>query len=164
MQLKIVPLSKKTLESAMKLVNLCFPVKMKNEDSDSLLQASLGLKNITIVDKKCVFVKYWVIVNNKKVIGVVGLSGNKGTINKEYWLDYLCVEPHLRRKGIGNKLLNFAINKAREDGKKYVRILTTESSDEAAAQFLYEKTGFKIIKYGKEKGFPYKLIYRKLPL
>ena len=158
---KIVPLSKETLQSAMKLVDICFPVKMEHENTD-LLQASLGMKDISLVDKNGVYIKYWVVLKGKDVIGLVGLFGERRKVKKEYWLDYFCVHPSMRGKGIGTKLLNFAILKARKEDKKYLKLYTAEGLDEAAAQHLYEEKGFEVTKKRRDKNFPYMLIYYRL--
>lgn len=162
--MKIVPLSRKTLENAKVLANKCFPVQMENESSDGLLEASLGMRDVKSVDPKGVFIKYWVVATGKKVVGLVGLYGEKKKIKNEYWLAHFCVHPKFRLRGIGTALIDFATKKARADGKKRLVLYTTNSRLERAAQFLYDKKGFRITTKKKVKKFPYTLIYRRLVL
>jgi len=96
---------------------------------------------------------------------VCGTTGFYTCIKDEaeaYWLSWFCVAPELRGQGIGKQLLEFSIEKAKTDGKKFLRLYTSDDENEAEAQGLYEKYGFKAV--GEEKKEYYTLIYRELRL
>jgi ribosomal-protein-alanine N-acetyltransferase len=61
----------------------------------------------------------------------------------------ICISPDFRRKGLGEKLLNFLIDRARSENAKMVLLEVRESN--IAAINLYTKTGFHID--CKRKGF-----------
>ena len=78
------------------------------------------------------------------------------------WLAWFCVDTEQRGKGIGKKLIEYSINVVREYNKKYFRLYTSSDPNEAAAQNLYEKYGFEMIK--KEKKLFYTKMFRELEL
>ncbi len=164
----IKQLSRKELNEAIQLVNKCFPYQSWLERTS--LPASLFQDNLTCKIKflfaKVTQLNYWVGIDEKsqKVIGTTGLYSYKKDEAEAYWLPMFCVDPAFRGQGIGKKLLNFSIDKARADGKKFLRLYTSNDPNEAAAQILYEKSGFVITGEEKVEGTPYKKIYRELRL
>lgn len=61
------------------------------------------------------------------------------------WLGWYCVSPLERGKGIGRKILEWTIARAREEGFKTMRLYTSTDPNEREAQNLYEKMGFAVI-------------------
>ncbi len=115
-------------------------------------------------NKKVTFVKYWVGTENGKLIGTTGIYELKKDAKEANWLSWFCVHPEYRGRGIGSKLLDYAIKKAKINRKKYLRLYTSpDDPNEKAAQKLYEKKGFKITGKGKKRG-KYKIVYRELKL
>jgi len=87
----------------------------------------------------------WVALDaDNRVIGTVGVYTYRKDSNEAYWLSWFCVDSGFRGNGIGKKLLQFAIQLARQAGKKYLRLYTSTHPSEATAQSLYEKSGFQI--------------------
>jgi len=97
------------------------------------------------------YYKVWVALDGGKVIGVTGLYATKWDIEEAYWLAWFAVSKKDRGKGVGRKLLEFCIDKAKRDGKKYLRLYTSDGDVEKDAQRLYEKHGFRIVD-GKKFG------------
>ena len=110
-----------------------------------------------------VLLHYWVAINDQgKVCGIIGLYTTPDTEHEAIWLSWFCVDPTQRGQGIGGKLIEFAIAEARTKGKKMLCLYTSDDPNEAAAQMLYEKYGFKIVK--EEKNFSHTTYYRTLLL
>ena len=104
--------------------------------------------------------RYWVALNQEgKICGTTGLYSEKEDFHEAIWLSWFCVDPAARGQGIGKELIEFSIDKARGYGKKYLRLYTSDDPNEAAAQFLYEKYGFKVV--GTDKKRTHTLIYRE---
>jgi len=105
----------------------------------------------------------WVAVNEDgDVCGTTGLYACIKDKNEAAWLSWFCVHPMQRGQGIGKKLIEFSIDKARASNKKFLRLYTSDDPNEAEAQSLYEKYGFKIVK--EERLRDYTVIYRELRL
>jgi len=65
-------------------------------------------------------------------------------------------------QGIGSRLLDFSIEQAKRTGRKYLRLYTSDMSNEAAAQILYESRGLEIV--ARKWRLFYTVIYRELRL
>ncbi|WP_026732617.1 GNAT family N-acetyltransferase [Fischerella sp. PCC 9605] len=164
----IKPLSPQTLDEAINLVDIVFPYQSILEKAS--LRASLFQDNwlykIGFFWAGVSQLKYWVAIdeNSNKVIGITGLYCYKRDEAEANWLGWLCVDPLFRGQGIGKKLLEFAINKTKATGKKFLRLYTSTDPNEATAQTLYEKYGFHIIREESMWGDKHKKIYRQLQL
>ena len=91
----------------------------------------------------------WVALDaDNRVIGTVGVYTYRKDNNEACWLSWFCVDSGFRGNGLGKKLLQFAIQLARQAGKKYLRIYTSTHPSEANAHALYYKKLFKVT--GKE--------------
>lgn len=105
----------------------------------------------------------WVAVNeNNEVCGTTGLYENTKDNDEAVWLSWFCVSPKLRGQGIGKQLLEFSISMAKNSGKKFLRLYTSDDANEIEAQGLYEKYGLKIVK--EKQHTSHKTIYRELKL
>lgn len=170
--MRIEPLSYKTLNRAIDLVNKIFPYQRSHlrENASITLTGSLDRNSLLykfIFDfMKITDVNYWVAVDDSgsKVIGITGLYSYLEDGEEAYWLGYTCVDSENRGQGIGRELIDLAIEKAREAGKKFLRAYTSNNPEQATAQILYEKKGFRIT--GEENIPPsnLKIIYRELEL
>ena len=87
---------------------------------------------------------YWVATDElmERVAGLVGLYTECGDNDDMIWLGWFCVDPEYRGQKIGEKLLEFAIEQAKEQGKKYLHLYTTDDPEYAVARTLYRKKGF----------------------
>jgi GNAT superfamily N-acetyltransferase len=166
----IEPLSYETLEQAINLVNKVFP--NQNLFENASLAFRFSLKPNSIIAKIAFYivgvtkVRYWVAVDDRsrEVIGTTGLYCNKKDKDSVYWLGWTCVEPKARGQGIGGKLVDFCIEKTRAEGKKFLRLYTSTALNQATAQILYEKRGFRIVGESKIWGTKFKTLYRELEL
>ena len=89
--------------------------------------------------------KFFVSVENGKVLGYVGIS----CIIDEGYITNVAVFPESRKKGVGTALLERVFSHARDEGLSFVSLEVRESNVDAIS--LYEKLGFR--KEGKRKDF-----------
>ncbi len=116
-----------------------------------LLMNLAGLKDIIAFD---VYVDDF-----RNVIGTTGLYRYKADAHEAVWLTWFCVLPKARGQGIGQALIDHAVAKAGDAGFSRIRLYTSTNPNEAAAQRLYKKNGFREI--GRKKGLFETTIYRE---
>ncbi len=95
----------------------------------------------------------------RTVLGTTGLYRYKKDAEEAIWVAWLCVDPKARGHGIGQALIEHTVARARDAGFGRVRLYTSTSPNEEAAQRLYEKNGFKQI--GRKKGIFTTMIFRE---
>jgi len=165
--LPIIPLTPEFIPSARRLVNRIFPVQTLAERLSfwaylhkHSLFVRIGFLLFGIKD----IISMWGISREEstEVIAVTGLYSCRKDASEAVWLDWFCVAPEERGAGIGSGLLDFSIEKARETGRKYLRLYTSDHPNEAVAQYLYEKKGFKTTEL--KKGPRFATIYREMAL
>ena len=119
----------------------------------------LGLRLSSIAD----LLEQWVAVNERgDVVGTIGLYTYKKDAHEAVWMAWFCVDPAARGQGIGKRLIACASEHARARGARYFRLYTSTMPNEAAAQIVYEKHGFRLT---HEKRRPFcKILYRELKL
>ncbi len=88
----------------------------------------------------------FVLEHNKKIIGSVGIIKHKPKLAR---LKKTYLQKQFRGTGLAQKLLNKAVNFAKQKGYKKI-ILSTTSQMKAAIKF-YQKHGFKKYKTNKKK-------------
>lgn len=81
--------------------------------------------------------KIYVAVNEDRIVGFIGL--------KPHELSFLYVDPAFQKRGIGKKLIEFALDQLERPIKLDV------FTDNLAAKALYRKYGFKVVKTVVEK-------------
>jgi GNAT superfamily N-acetyltransferase len=170
--MNIVPLSQENLEETIAMINAVFPDDLHSANPPELgLRKSLSLwvnetswHSITKGRDLARF-DYWVVLDEitQKVIGLTGLYAFKDAVN-EAWLGWFGVAEIARGKGLGKKLLEWTMNKAREEGYTVFKLYTTTDPNEAAAQKLYENLGLKVVQEVEEHGSQYKTLYRQCDL
>jgi len=145
--MKIVPLNEKYLSSAEKLIEKVF--NTSKEEKKTLI-SSLYLQKYKNYLQKHGFreLKYYVLVEDEKVIGITGLYAYD---KDSYWLGWFCVDKKYRNKGFGKKLLDFAIYKTQI--KNFLYLYTEDCDEFKKARKLYEKFGFEL--YKREGKFLY---------
>ncbi|BAY30190.1 hypothetical protein NIES2107_20340 [Nostoc carneum NIES-2107] len=167
--IEIKPLSKETLTATIDLANQVFPYLRWWEQASWNFQLSLmpgylpklllGLLGIS-------WCRYWVAVNSQaEVLGVTGLYSQRGDA-ETYWLGWTCVNPEARGQGIGAKLVDFAINQAKNSGANNLKLYTSDLPSNAIALQLYERRGFKLVQQvpKKHKQMTFNILYYQLPL
>jgi len=165
----IEPLSYKTLEAAIDLVNEIFPHQNLFEKASLAFRFSLQNSIISQLAFSVIGITeahYWVAIDedSRKVIGTTGLYCYKKDRNEAYWLGWTCVAPEARGQGIGGKLVDFCIAEARTAGKNFLRLYTSNHPNQAIAQILYEKRGFRLIGDSQIRGTQFKKLYCELEL
>jgi GNAT superfamily N-acetyltransferase len=161
----IEKLSNSTLDLAIQLRNRTF--KGLSNCEKETLEASLDIDNEKY--KKCLnenkisYLEYFVMIEEKtnKVIGLTGIYVEDK--EEECWLGWFCVDENYRGQGLGQKLLDFSINRAKELNKNVLKLYTYDSKEYQPAINLYEKNCFKNI--GEEnKDIYYQLILSQPPV
>ena len=164
----IKPLSLSNIEAAVNLVNKVFTRQsmLERESLRASLSQDKRLYKILFLLARVTQLHYWVAVDNnsQKVIGTTGLYCYTYDEAEAYWLAMFCVDPTCRGQGIGRKLLEFSIDKAKAADKKFLRLYTSTDPNEATAQVLYDKYGFRITNEERYWGSQYKKVYRELEL
>ncbi|UCC19193.1 MAG: bifunctional helix-turn-helix transcriptional regulator/GNAT family N-acetyltransferase [Promethearchaeota archaeon] len=82
----------------------------------------------------------WVVEIGTEIVGSIAIVKND---DKTAQLRWLLVEPHMRNKGIGTKLMDEAINFCKNRG--YQKVILGTFSDLLIARKMYEKNGFQLI-------------------
>ena len=121
-ELIIEPLSKKTLNDAIKLIIDLFGSKPSDFDSpEKWMPASIAKKKDEklYASTNCTYVKYYVAIVNGKVIGTTGIYTQKDDEKDSAWIAWYCVNPIYRGKGYGSKLLDFTIDLAKKMKKRF---------------------------------------------
>lgn len=141
---KIEPLTKETLKEAINLLNQIFLDEDGEAPGDELPASPYPKKYKNFLSRtKMSEIKYWVAVDDAgKVVGTIGLYCYEKDKDEAFWLGWFCVHSDLRRNGIGTKLLQFAIKKARKNNKRFLRLYT--SPELTQARRLYEKYSFQL--------------------
>lgn len=171
----IEPLSKLTMKDAIRLLNNIFPLQALYERADVVLRASLALEKGRIKSWlyklilrviKISEVRYWIIIDESsdKVIGITGLYCYKKDQNEADWVGWMGVNPNYRRLKLGNKLIDFVIVKAKNRGKKFLRLYTSTDPNERIANIMYDRKGFRIFKREPLKGTNLELLYQEKEL
>ena len=142
---KPIPLSLKTLDNAISLIEEVFRYRKDQKQARKDLIESLSQVNSNK--------SYWTVTdNNNNVIGITGLYFDPE--NKKDrptgWLGWFGVHPEYRRRGIGSSLLEFTLNEAKKRGFKTIKLYTSLDKNEEAAHRLYKKYGFKRISHNRD--------------
>ncbi|MES2006493.1 MAG: GNAT family N-acetyltransferase [Patescibacteria group bacterium] len=102
---------------------------------------------------------YWVVSENGTVVATTGLYRYRGDKQGEVNLGWFCVAPEMRGAGLGRKVLEWTMMRAQIEGAKTLKLYTSNSSNEAAAQKLYESVGLTVVR--EEPHGEYIYMYRE---
>lgn len=139
----IEPLSYNTLHQTILLRDTVF--SNLSEDEKVLLEASLDPKKFhtSLENNSIESIQYWIIFDSfaQKTIGIVGLYYE---VDFPYiaWLGWFAVDKKYRKNKLGKKLLEFAIEKAKENSAKELHLYSWDSKEYAPAIELYKKYQF----------------------
>ncbi len=97
-----------------------------------------------------------------RVRGTTGLYRYRRDADEAVWVSWFCVAPEARGRGVGQALIEHTVARAREAGFGRVRLYTSTDPNEAAAQQLYEKNGFR--ETGRKRGLFTTTIFREKTL
>lgn len=96
------------------------------------------------------------------VLGTTGLYRYKKDSDEAVWVAWFCVDPKTRGRGVGQALIDHTVSRAQNAGFNRIRLCTSTDPNEAAAQRLYERNGFKEI--GRKKGIFDTTVFREKSL
>jgi GNAT superfamily N-acetyltransferase len=164
--IKVVPFEAKYLVQAKALVDSVFPNE-KYPPSEAFEASVDKTKYGSFMERNGGIgtFEYFVAVDeNDLVLGTSGLYTESSDCEDSYWIGWYCVHKDHRGKKIGKLLLEYTINEARRRGKKFLKLYTSTSPDEAAAQKIYEKNDFYITDAPRVKQGKYEIFYRKKEL
>jgi len=142
--IEILPLTHSILDKATKLRDESFSHIPKIEQ-DTLI-ASIDKHNY----KRCYKIndiesmQYYVAYKGPgQLVGLVGVYNEIEDDENMCQLGWFCVDRNFRKNGIGSKLLDFCINKAKQANKEYLHTYTYRSDEFECAIKMYKKYGFK---------------------
>lgn len=78
--------------------------------------------------------------DNRNIIGTLTLVFNKIPTGDKVWIEDVVVDTSARGKGVGKKLIEFAIAYTSNSNRSIINL--TSSPDRVAANLLYRKLGF----------------------
>lgn len=85
---------------------------------------------------------FWVAVAETKIVGMFGLERSSAPDAME--LRRMYVEPDVRRRGIGRKMLQFAEEECRRKNIRWLDLSTSELQSEALS--LYRNSGYQLVR------------------
>ncbi len=100
----------------------------------------------------------------KQVIGVIGQYEEENDPPEIVWVGWFCVDPAFRGHHVGEALLTWNMQDARDKGYTTMKLYTSDHPREQAAQGLYEKLGFRVTAVQPIEGTAYHLLYRERQL
>lgn len=163
--MKIYLLSKENIEEAIRLTDQVFPDDVDSDYSPSkVFHTSVEPQSNKewFAGRKLTMLENFVAYDeSNKMIGVTGLYQRQEDQDDAVWLSWYCVDPKERGKGYGKAILEWTIEEAKRRGFALMKLWTTEDPNEAIAQKLYEKLGFKITGTEKRKDQQYTVLYRE---
>jgi ribosomal protein S18 acetylase RimI-like enzyme len=161
---KISELNFPLIQEAEALISKIFPYRTLMERLTFFAYKNKSSRLIKILMNCCGVDKihgFWIALDeNDNIVGITGLYSYNIDKSEAVWLAWFCVDPVYRGRGIGRKLLECSIEIAKKYNREYFRLYTSNDKNESAAQSLYEKYGFEIIK--KEKRLFHTRLIRQL--
>jgi GNAT superfamily N-acetyltransferase len=169
MTVVIEPMSKRTVSVAIELADRIFLYQTWWRKARFIFLLSLMkgiLPKLIFGVAGVAWCEHWVATNpTGEVLGVTGLY----SLLKDpdaYYLSWTFVNPNFRRCGVGDRLVSFALEQARSQGAKYLKLDTWDLPMFESAHRLYKRHGFQIThkKPGKRKDISYNILYFQAPL
>ncbi len=164
--MRIVPMTRETVHAAKALVDRVFPHQSPTERlffwawerrGQPAVRFGLAVAGVTDIGD------FWLALNDEgAVLGTVGLYRYRKDSDEAVWLSWYCASPEARGQGVGARLLDFAIDKAKESGARYLRLYTGDDAIMAKAQDVYESRGLQV--YETRNRVFYRLVRRQLEL
>jgi GNAT superfamily N-acetyltransferase len=141
----VKPVDHSNLQQAIEMAVTVFG----EDDRDAItleFRASLGMepeRSEVSADLNIHDLKFFLAYKNGEPVGVTGYY-NFEDHQEDMWLDWIGVDPHFLRQGIGSVLVTEAFNQAAQSHKdaRNFRIWTTTKPGNDAARVMYRKLGF----------------------
>jgi len=92
--------------------------------------------------------RYWYVKNKDEIIGAIGVRENKyGSGGFEMDADYIAVHKNHRRKGIASQLLHTMEEFVKQNGGRFIHILSCDIESYMPALAFYKKNGYKQVSH-----------------
>lgn len=109
--------------------------------------------------------EYYILKNeNDEIVGSIGYYTKPQDEEDAAWIGWFSIDPRVRGKNLGTKLLEEVEDLAKTRGKKYLRLYTSEDPNEAAAQRVYERFGLEEKRRYTVDSSQYQYIFREKSL
>lgn len=130
---KIQNLKKEHIPACLKII-LDTEISSNKREAKKILELSLvpGIKPLNP--------NYYILTQDKKIIGISGLYYDYEDPKDIMWMDYFAITPKLQKQGFGSKMLE---NLEAVCKKKKVKMLCVFTDSQGALKF-YKKKGFKV--------------------
>lgn len=155
--LALRPLSRAALAEAITLANRIFPDDIDSAEAPAAVYTASLEPDAYREEIKAASIRtlsYWVLPDyTGTLVGFTGLYTRLGDDPTVAWLGWFGVAPEARGRGLGRAILESTIAIAVARGFTALRLYTTDSPNEAVAQKLYEKLGFKVTRTERGEGF-----------
>ncbi len=167
--MKIEELSHETLAETIALVNQVFAYEASTTQlPERALRASLDLKeNQAFMQEQGIKALVYIVARDdatNQVLGVVGQYVKETDPPGVMWVGWFCVDPAFRRHHVGQTLLAYNMDKARENGYTTMKLYTSDHLREQAAQGLYDRLGFAVTRKQPIARLGITLLYRERQL
>lgn len=143
---EIIPLSEDYLESAIDLIQSAFPENEYTDLPARFLQAVItpaiadNYKDMASLNNR----QCWIIVDDDKVIGLIGLMDNSLDEDNSSWVSWLCVDQYHQKCGLGHALLSYVESVSVEKEKSVLKLWVHKNN--AKLHKYYENFGFNMSK------------------
>jgi N-acetylglutamate synthase-like GNAT family acetyltransferase len=141
-QVEIVPFDRGLRAPTLALIERVFPEQSLVERSALRLHQGPAAGLLPMIG--ILAPRFWVARRGDKVCGTVGLYSRWRDLAEARWLAWFCVVPEMRGQGLGPRLLAYVKDHCRAGGHKTLKLYTSTDPNEAAAQKLYDRAGFRI--------------------
>ena len=131
--MEIRKFNKKDAEKVSQLIKECFLKLNIGGHTKKGIELQIESNSPENLEKRSEDIKYYVVLNNNKIIGKCGYDDNK--------VHTLFVDLNYQNKGIGRHLLNKILNEAKNEGIKSIKTWST-----IYAEQFYNSFGFNKIK------------------
>lgn len=130
-----------TIEDLPRLTDLLF--ELFNQESDFTPDRSRQMRGLRLILEEPNRGRIFVLRCHDKIIGMINLLSTISTAEGGFvmLLEDMYIMPEHRGQGYGERLLNHAIDYARQKG--FLRITLLSDKMEQDAQFFFQKHGFK---------------------
>ncbi len=165
--IRILPLSKETLPSALKLIRSSFRIEPDDNpkwEMEEFLEPgkhTAELRALGTCDPS-----FWTLCVNKRVVGITGLYFNPEDDLEAVWGNWTIYDTSKKGKLSRNRyrLLRKVVYEANCTGRKYLRLRTSDIHEESEANYLYDQLGFTIFMTKKSQDGRYSILYRQVDL
>ena len=138
--MNIVPLTVEHLDEARRVAAELFPWETEHQAALAAAVAP-GSHQEFLAARGLASVRCWIGLRKGIVAGLVCLYSYAEQAH-ETWLAWFGLRPAMRGRGDGARLLDWCIACARDEGRRTLRLWTTDEAEYADAMGLYVRRGF----------------------